>query len=362
MTPTWPRRPAHLTLVLATVVGGCRPPAPPAHVAPSIVPASACADPAPTPPFSSDATLTGAAVYDLARDRVVYVPGVRNAPPDARFETWVWDGRCWHAMPLTDGPAPRYGHTLAYDTRRARTVLFGGVDARTEAGATATWEWDGVAWRAAETATGPSPRVGHAMAYDPVRGVTIVAGGLAPNQSVNDRRPERDVAVEVWAWDGVVWRALPDLATLHGPPRMFFSEAAGTVLVHDGSPGRLLRLEGEGWRAVEAAGDGPPVGARCFAESSAPHVCASGLDVYALDARGWTQGRASVSPPLLAYDPRRGVALGFGTVRPATASGDVADPAWMLRGAVWQPLPSQPLPSARSVTSSCHGPQDGAAQ
>ena len=337
-----PRCSRRVSLVLAWVVGGCRPPAPPAHAAPSAARASECADPTRTPPFSSDATRTGAAVYDLARDRVVYVPGVRNAPADARFATWTWDGRCWHAMPLTDGPAPRYGHTLAYDTRRARTVLFGGIDARSETGATTTWEWDGVAWRSAETATEPSPRVGHAMAYDPVRGVTIVAGGLAPNQSVNDRRPERDVAVEVWAWDGVAWRALPDLSPLHGPPRMFFSQAAGTVLVHDGYPGRLLRLDGEGWRAVGTTGDSPPVGAQCLAESSAPHVCVSGLDVYWLDARGWTQGRTRVSPPLLAYDPRRGVALGFGSAPTPSAGGDVADPAWTLRGTVWHPL--LPLP------------------
>src|SRR5207249_2812034 len=91
--------------------------------------------------------------------------------------TWEWNGTAWVQRAVV-GPSPRVGHAMAYDAARGVTILFGGYyfhegvyqyDAH-------TWEWNGTAWTQ-RTVTGPSPRDAHAMVYDAVRGVTILFGG-----------------------------------------------------------------------------------------------------------------------------------------------------------------------------------------
>jgi hypothetical protein len=68
------------------------------------------------------------------------------------------------------GPSKRAGHAMAYDSARARVVLFGGADLRD------TWEWDGQIWIQVSN-IGPSPRVNHAMAYDAARQRMVLFGG-----------------------------------------------------------------------------------------------------------------------------------------------------------------------------------------
>jgi hypothetical protein len=56
---------------------------------------------------------------------------------------------------------------MAYDSKRERTVLFGGSAGNVKFND--TWEWDGDNWTQVAD-TGPSARGGHAMAYDSNRG------------------------------------------------------------------------------------------------------------------------------------------------------------------------------------------------
>src|SRR5919202_6443541 len=75
-------------------------------------------------------------------------------------ERWLWTQK------QDIGPSPRSGHAMAYDAARQRVVLFGGD---TSVGRQSdTWEWDGRAW--AEVAdTGPSARSLHDIVYDDAR-------------------------------------------------------------------------------------------------------------------------------------------------------------------------------------------------
>jgi hypothetical protein len=91
----------------------------------------------------------------------------------ANGETWEWDGSAW-TQRVVSGPSPRRGHAMAYDVSRGVTVLFGGT---TGASNGETWEWNGTAWTQ-QTITGPAPRVLHAMAYDAARGLTVLFGGV----------------------------------------------------------------------------------------------------------------------------------------------------------------------------------------
>ena len=75
-------------------------------------------------------------VYDSKRARVVLFGGY--SPLGLRGDTWEWDGLSW-SLRATTGPAPRYGHAMAYDWPGV-VVLFGGGGGRD------TWEWDGTTW------------------------------------------------------------------------------------------------------------------------------------------------------------------------------------------------------------------------
>src|SRR5262249_35861277 len=107
-------------------------------------------------------------------------------------DTWEGDGTNWTRRIVT-GPSPRLLHAMAYDAARGVTVLFGGVSDYCFRGCTSfsdTWEWNGTSW-AQRIVHGPSPRVAHHMAYDAVRGVTVLYGG--------------DSSDETWEWDGTSW-------------------------------------------------------------------------------------------------------------------------------------------------------------
>src|ERR1043165_637309 len=102
--------------------------------------------------------------YDAARAVSVLCGGTTTTGA-ASGETWEWEGTAWNQR-LVIGPSPRSGHAMAYDAVRGVTVLFGG-GANGE-----TWEWDGNSWTQRAVA-GPSPRSSHAMAYDAGRAVTV---------------------------------------------------------------------------------------------------------------------------------------------------------------------------------------------
>jgi hypothetical protein len=98
------------------------------------------------------------------------------------------------------GPPPREGHALAYDPRRDRLVLFGGVDGGRSFGD--TWEWDGKLWTQVAD-TGPPPRAYHGMAYD--GGGQVLAFGGSPLETAG-----RSYLNDTWAWDGQTWVQLAD--------------------------------------------------------------------------------------------------------------------------------------------------------
>jgi hypothetical protein len=181
-------------------------------------------------------------VYDSRRRRVVLFGG--SSGSQMLGDTWEWDGERWTQM-ATTGPAPRTLHGLAYDTKRGRTVLFGGTsvlapDAPSHGD---TWEWDGVRWTEVKT-TGPSARDHVSMAYDPVRGTTVLhGGGLGPVDPG-----------ETWAYDGTKWTRI----TASGPRRRYarleFDAGSQSLLLYGGfdtqPSNELWRLRGGTWERI----------------------------------------------------------------------------------------------------------------
>ena len=117
-------------------------------------------------------------------------------------DTWEWDpaqGKWTQLVPQSE-PSARFASALVCDSKRNVAVLFGGME-QSQAGLSGvpkqdTWEWDPAKqnWTNRTIAgTTPSARYGHAMAYDPGRGVTVLVGGWDIDTG--------DALADVWEWD-----------------------------------------------------------------------------------------------------------------------------------------------------------------
>ena len=101
-------------------------------------------------------------------------PGTTGYYPD----TWEWNGTTWTQKSASSMGYYLEGYGLAYDSTLQRTILFGGegFDNNNNTGNFAyTWLWNGTTWTL--SAMGPSERVKTSMAYDSFRGQTVMFGG-----------------------------------------------------------------------------------------------------------------------------------------------------------------------------------------
>jgi hypothetical protein len=202
-----------------------------------------------------------AAAYDTKRRRLVVQGGLGNEGlADRRNDTWEWDGAGWH--PMTDrGPGARDHHAMTFDEARGQTVLFGGVGATATTGPRSltpdTWTWDGLRWQQMAT-VGPEGS-GAMIAYDAAREYVLRFGGVGGDQ----RR-----LGETWSWNGVEWR---QLTTVGPAPRnghaMAFDRKAGVMLLFGGTSGRdhfddFWQWDGQRWTEIRVDGEkpGPRVG------------------------------------------------------------------------------------------------------
>lgn len=157
-------------------------------------------------------------------------------------ETWTWDDAAWRQQ-VADGPSARIHHAMAEDPVRGRIVLFGG---RGGSDLNDTWEWDGTSWSELTTASAPSPREGMRMAFDPVKRTVLLFGGLdGALQGLSD----------TWSWDGSAWTQL-DVSgpTPRGHHAMAGDPVRGKVVLFGGSVqtnfGDTWEWDGAGWACV----------------------------------------------------------------------------------------------------------------
>ena len=191
------------------------------------------------PDTGPDGRTFPAMAYDSTRDEVVLFGGSRvlfgdsASPPAMLGDTWLLRGEGWTRVSRS-GPTPRAEAAAAHDVRRGRTVLFGGRVTSPDGQVTRlgdTWEWDGERWARVST-TGPSPRSGAAMAYDPgLRAVVLFGGSGGP-------------LGDTWSWNGRDWT------------RLHVAPAPGrfnTVMAWDPAARRLVRFGG--WDGQQRTSD-----------------------------------------------------------------------------------------------------------
>jgi hypothetical protein len=165
-----------------------------------------------------------AMTHDLSRNKTVLFGG-QDAVVGTKFaDTWEFDGQRWTQAVVAASPPARSGHALAFDTVRGRTILFGG-HASTVFGD--TWEYDGSTWTLRNTATSPKPRTAHALAFDLARGRTVLFGGYV-NGPVSD----------TWEYDGLSWS---QIVTASLPPPRY-----AHALAYDLGRSRTVMFGGQG--------------------------------------------------------------------------------------------------------------------
>ncbi len=240
----------------------------------------------------------------LALGGVLLMGGQTRAPAQACFP-WV------HRT--TVGPSPRSLHAMAYDSVRGVTVLFGGEDGSSNG---ETWEWDGTSWTL-RSSSGPSPRYDHAMAYDSVRGVTVLFGG-SEGGGVYDG--------ETWEWDGTSWT----LRSTSGPSQraahaMAYDSVRGATVLFGGSSGGRETWEWDGTSWTLRSTSGPSARdfhAMAYDSIRGVTVLFGGEDgsndgeTWEWDGTSWTLRSTSGPSPrwrhAMAYDSVRGVTVLFG--------------------------------------------------
>jgi N-acetylneuraminic acid mutarotase len=174
----------------------------------------------------------GVTVYDSAHGMLILfggagVEGMLN-------DTWTYDTATggWTARdPVGSLPSPRGFHSLAYDARSGRVVLFGGMnDYEEDLGD--MWSYDPVknSWTEIDSA-GPAPtaRSGHAMVYDSLNGRMILFGGATSMEGFND----------TWAYDPAAgtWTDLKPTGDLP-------SDRAYHAMVYDRGTDRVILFGG----------------------------------------------------------------------------------------------------------------------
>jgi len=297
-----------------------------------------------SPPLSPPSTSVGAGmVYDSVRRVAVLFTG---------SETWEWNGQVWTRRAIA-GPIPRSDFAMAYDSRRGVTVLFGGY------GRDDTWEWDGTTWTQ-RAVPGPAVRGGHAMAYDTTRGVTVLFGGYYYDRSYH-------YFGDTWEWDGALWtlRSTVGPSSRHGHSIVFDPVRGVTVLFGglrrdacccfeylaetwewDGARWTLRAETGPRGRygtamAYDSARDvtvlfGGYFNDDCYGDGSGDYLG----DTWEWDGTVWvprsTGGPSPRSGHAMGYDAARGVTVLFGGHRYDSSRPYPGD-TWEWDGTQWQP-------------------------
>jgi hypothetical protein len=166
--------------------------------------------------------------------------------PSRLGDTWEWDGTAWTARAVA-GPVARSNAAMAFDPVRQVTVLFGGFGS---SGLDDTWHWDGSAWTQQQPTSRPPARWYHTMTWDSWRQRVLVYGGGSSSVALRD----------TWEWDGSTWT---QLATGVGPPtypsgKLAHDSRRGRNLYHDGSNTWALGVVGAAVASPYGSGCGSP--------------------------------------------------------------------------------------------------------
>jgi hypothetical protein len=140
-----------------------------------------------------------ALAFDPTASRVVLFGGA-GANGAGLNDTWLWDGTAWTQAADT-GPDPRAACAMVAATN---IVLFGGVNSIDPNFPSAnriiygdSWRWDGHAWTKVQD-IGPAPRWGHGMAFRSDAGRIVLVGGSSVFGPAQDASLQAGIMRDTW--------------------------------------------------------------------------------------------------------------------------------------------------------------------
>jgi hypothetical protein len=291
--------------------------------------------------------------YDSVRARTVLFGGTNGT---LLADTWEWDGTSWTLRAPATSPPARISQGMTFDSARARTVLFGGNNG---AALGDTWVWDGTNWTQLNPVSRPVPRWGAGMSYDSVRGKTVLFGGYSGTGYLGD----------TWEWDGTNWAqrctTLPCVNTTPASRTalaLAYDAAHATTVLFGGATTNSVRPQdtwtwnGNVWALLTPAT--MPAGrsdlslvydsARARTVMFGGQTSAAGAvgETWEWDGANWSQRTPLLNAPArlgaaAAYDVARGVTIVFGGGNNSGLLGDT----WVWNGAGWAQRAA--TPSAR---------------
>jgi MYXO-CTERM domain-containing protein len=263
-------------------------------------------------------------------------------------DTWEWDptAGAWAQLAPATAPSARYDSAMVWDSKRSRAVLFGGMQKdQADVDGTPmqdTWEWDPAkqGWTERKT-TGaePSARYGHAMAYDPVRGLIVLVGGGDSNTGSSSSDLGQNALADVWNWDPIAgtWAQRLTGSEPNLPAGRLYAS-----LVTDSSQARLDLVAGLVWQESSRS-------ARASAE------------LWQLDPA--TATFTNPTPPrnapsgrfrhAMAFCPATGKTYVFGGQDSKT---QMLNDLWEWDGKAWLEVSGDVQPSARADTAMAYDP------
>jgi hypothetical protein len=306
--------------------------------------------------LSPQARFGHALAFDLLRGRTVLFGGFNSSGLLA--DTWEWDGTNWLGLAPVQSPPARAAHTLAFDFLRGQTVLFGGTN-NALAPLADTWEWDGTNWAQRLPAASPPSRQNSGLAYDLARGCTSLFAGQNQNGVLDD----------TWNWNGSNWtqQPAPNLLPRDNAALVYDPIRARTVLFGGSNAAGLPTVpfadtwewDGTHWFQQTPATSPTPraLHAMAFDSQRGRTLLFGGFDgnvtrfgdTWQWDGSLWTQLAPATSPPArsahaLAFDSVRDRVVLFGGA--SGVSGSVLGDTWEWDGANWmQRVPAQSPPA-----------------
>lgn len=183
-----------------------------------------------------------AVAYDSRRSRTWVFGGLSSVLGSALQDMWAWNGHDWsQVVQQGESPPARFGAKMAYDLNRDRLILFGGAMGAESVNNGQTlddlWEFDGSTWtQIPPSGDWPSARTRHAMAYDYDRGTTVLFGGCSDGYYTNCTTTQ---LADTWEWDGSGWQQVHDGVTGDFPPArsaaaMVYAPAVGGCVMTGG--------------------------------------------------------------------------------------------------------------------------------
>jgi hypothetical protein len=234
--------------------------------------------------------------FDPARNRAVLLGGSETG----QMPHFEWDGYDWLDRAGPNTPSARQNHAQVFDPVRGETLVFGGMTATGVTGE--LWAFDGTTWTLRSTA-GPSPRRYARMAFDDIRGDVVLVGGQEAN-GVS--------ASDLWRWNGSTWtlvQTVNPLTSLPGP--IGFDPLRDAIVMVDGF-GLTYEYGASGWVLASSTYVSAPT--NIVFDAGRSRLVASMLTAR----HEWTGTQWLPIPGeagLLTYDPTHGAMLNYQTTR-----------------------------------------------